>query len=828
MYEVYHNSAPETVSWIRNMFVAVQLPVIKQWRRGQIKTIVTENLVEVLHYDFGIQEVTDVSNIRMLNDNMKTYGSLCLECALKDIRPAGGSTNWTATACDVLSFYLKGAVATMIIEENTAMWPLPVMISCKDEAGQLVDISDFLVKRGLALKERRVNKSETLMELKEVNKGSSSVIKSDDFSASEMIQEHKSVIKSDDFSASEMIQEHKSVIKSDDFSASEMIQEHKSVIKSDDFSASEMIQEHKSVIKSDDFSASEMIQEHKSVIKSDDFSASEMIQEHKSKFNNAAFVKNTEIMQPGSDEPMIDQSLEEPYLSPIIPDKDNFSAKVSCVGEEGIIYVIQKGLEENLNELMVDIQKSFKGLGLLAPYSWKKGEGCLIKGSDTMSYRGKVLEILGRDMIRVQYEDYGNIEKIPTCHLYPFVFNSHIPRFCIPCQLHDTVPIGDTWQSDTIQLLEELLMDRNVEIQVVEPPISSGSIMSVHIYCSNASVSDILKQHGHWIPEVCPCEREDISNLGSSLLSGRRGATEIYIFSDASTEANATVAYLKVTDIEEKPHEGFINNREKQRGKSQRKNCIDSGSNYFSKSILENNFESSFDGLLKQTFETPVLPRYTLPSLPNPGQLFAVSITHIQTPNEVYICMDPINKISIETDTDDSECSDLDEDILESKLKSVNITANSLPFLTDFRPDMPCLAKYAVDGQLYRAKLQSFINCDPVQFVVEFVDYGSTTILDTNSIYQLPESLIHYPQKAIKVKLAGFKPPLEDFEADRLPYCREWSMKALWAMKELLQEKQLFASCVTSFPDVSIRLYDKTKRLVHKPLISMGLADLDF
>lgn len=51
---------------------------------------------------------------------------------------------------------------------------------------------------------------------------------------------------------------------------------------------------------------------------------------------------------------------------------------------------------------MLDIQSSFKCLGLMAPYNWEKGEGCIIKGSDTMSYRGRVLEILGGDMIKVQ------------------------------------------------------------------------------------------------------------------------------------------------------------------------------------------------------------------------------------------------------------------------------------------------------------------------------------------------------------------------------------------------------------------------------------------
>lgn len=61
---------------------------------------------------------------------------------------------------------------------------------------------------------------------------------------------------------------------------------------------------------------------------------------------------------------------------------------------------------------------------------------------------------------------------------------------------------------------------------------------------------------------------------------------------------------------------------------------------------------------------------------------------------------------------------------------------------------------------------------------------------------QLPASLLQYPVKAIKVKLAGFKPPKEDFQADRLQYCPEWSIKALFEMIDLVQKKTLSATCV--------------------------------
>lgn len=57
---------------------------------------------------------------------------------------------------------------------------------------------------------------------------------------------------------------------------------------------------------------------------------------------------------------------------------------------------------------------------------------------------------------------------------------------------------------------------------------------------------------------------------------------------------------------------------------------------------------------------------------------------------------------------------------------------------------------------------------------------------------------MQYPARAIKVMLAGFKPPTRDSSKTRIPYCPEWSMEALWAMIDCLQGKQLYASAVVS------------------------------
>lgn len=41
------------------------------------------------------------------------------------------------------------------LQENNTTWPLPVKIFCRDEKGERVDVSKYLIKKGLALRETR-------------------------------------------------------------------------------------------------------------------------------------------------------------------------------------------------------------------------------------------------------------------------------------------------------------------------------------------------------------------------------------------------------------------------------------------------------------------------------------------------------------------------------------------------------------------------------------------------------------------------------------------------------------------------------------------------
>lgn len=50
----------------------------------------------------------------------------------------------------------------------------------------------------------------------------------------------------------------------------------------------------------------------------------------------------------------------------------------------------------------------------------------------------------------------------------------------------------------------------------------------------------------------------------------------------------------------------------------------------------------------------------------------------------------------------------------------------------------------------------------------------------------MPADLLRFPIRALKVKLAGFRAPSVNKQEDALPYCPEWSVKAVMEMIDML------------------------------------------
>ncbi|XP_053165407.1 RING finger protein 17 isoform X2 [Hemicordylus capensis] len=669
MMAIYSESGNETVQWKIDMNCAAYVNDTNEWMRGQICRIVSENIVEVFFFDFGLVKTMNTNSLRTLEENLKTDKPLAMELSLTDIRPAGGTNQWTATACDVLQRYLTGAVVNIIIQENSSS-PLAVKIFGKD-GGLYTDISEHMIKEGLAFRKKRAYKA-----------ASSTV-------APEMPQKIPC--------------------------------------------------QQKNVDVSDLLAKIECTPSPSVPEKEADLSV-------------------TKCEEQDLELPVAHPRTVDVYKPPAIPGSDHFSALVSCVSDNGTIYVRPKSQDEMLTKLMNDIQSNFKCLGLLEPYSWQKGEACVVRAADTMWYRGEVIEV-GGGIIRVRYLDYGYIEKIPQCHLYPTVLYAEIPPFSIPCQLYKTLPVGGVWQQDAVELLQELLTKRLVEVQIMEQPGDPWGNLSIKLCFDGMSLSSFMAYHKHCIDE----------------------------------DYDGNIPKLDIA------------------------NC--------SEDQLEENCEISHEELLLSEADTPLLPPYTMPSLPVLGELFPVRVKHMVSPNEVYLVIDQRDNCEQLDGIKDSGSNwNSESENLDQALQLCNDSIQSYPPLTDFRKDMPCLAEYS-DGLWYRGKLLYIKEFNPLSVIVEFVDYGASERLSTSRLRQIPPYLMRYPAQAFKVLLAGFKPASYNSETKRIPYCPEWSTESLWAMREYLSVKQLYASSLTHSPEHTVFLYEDG-HLVHLKLVEKGLAKL--
>ncbi|KAF5916303.1 hypothetical protein HPG69_017537 [Diceros bicornis minor] len=307
MVAAYENSKWEPIKWENDMHCAVKIPDKNQWRRGQIIRMVTDTLVEVLLYDVGVELVVNIKCLRELQENLKTVGRLSLECSLVDIRPTGGSNKWTATACDCLSLYLTGAVATIILQVCNGVNSYnsySLMFS--------LILIYFLVEKNFFYLLMFIYKC--FFEYYRINTLDNS---------------HSLFEKSLEIS-----------------------------LKREDSVDTKCVK----INFDSDRKAADIIREHK-------------VSEFKEK-----------ILEPRT---------TGYYKPPAVPNMKVFEAVVSCIGDDGTIFVIPKLSEFELIKMMNEIQKNLKCLGLLEPYFWKKGEACAVRGSDTLWYRGKVMEVIG-------------------------------------------------------------------------------------------------------------------------------------------------------------------------------------------------------------------------------------------------------------------------------------------------------------------------------------------------------------------------------------------------------------------------------------------------
>ncbi|XP_034417580.1 RING finger protein 17 [Cyclopterus lumpus] len=212
--------------------------------------------------------------------------------------------------------------------------------------------------------------------------------------------------------------------------------------------------------------------------------------------------------------------------------------------------------------------------------------------------------------------------------------------------------------------------------------------------------------------------------------------------------------------------------------------------------------------------EEPMLGPFIYPNLPQEGEPFQVKVKHLRTPNELFLW--PLEGAA------DVE---VDGETLDEALTRINADIGAAEHLADFHLGGPCLAEYS-DGKFYRAQINKFSGVEPVRVLVQHVDFGSEDPLPTSRLRRMPAELLRFPLQALKVRVAGFKAPSGSGQEDMLSYSPAWSLKATMDMLDMLHG-DITASIVAREPELTVLLYNEAGELVHLPLVSSGLAELE-
>ncbi|XP_034549440.1 RING finger protein 17 isoform X2 [Notolabrus celidotus] len=752
----------EDAVWKADMYCAAHINGV--WERGQLcSDVISNNIAEVMRCDHGSKVKVHVSSLRPLPQYL--IGSLALECTLTDIRPAGGRSTWTATACDSISYYLTGASAVMTIKELTDERPQPITLCCSNKMGQFVSIADFLTSEGLALRERKPRDAGDQKPKPADAQSPVSVThtpgpdgdKADTLPPPSLLPVPS---KSPVIGPPTPTKPTPCTIMSAEADAQSPVSMAHTPGPDGD--------------KPDTLPPPSLLPvPFKSPVigpPTPTKPAPCTIMSAEADAQSPVSVAHT----PGPDGDKPD-ALPFPYLlpfppiSPIIgpptppkpaprtiisaekvktqlyqppelPCLGHIQINVSAIGEDGYIYVRTKNAECQLKQLRKRIQQSIKTLPRQKPYTWKSVLGCAVIGSDMLWYRGQLLDVLG-GYVKVQYVDHGLVENIPVVHVHPMLLCEDVPQLCMPCQLHSISPVGGRWQRDAVALLRELLLNRCVDMQVMELPSDPRAPLPVELFLDGMSLSKIVSHHERTI---------------------ERTASEL------------------------------------------------KGSYTMTPPPFLDDWDIDTEGLRGP--EEQMLGPYSYPNLPQEGEHFKVRVKHLWTPNELFLW--PL------VGTDDLE---VYGETLDAALTRINEDIDGLPRLTNFPHGGPCLAEYS-DGKYYRAKLIKITSIEPVMLLVQHVDFGSDDTLPPSKLRQMPVELLGFPSRALKVKVAGFKAPSVKTEEGMLPYSPGWSVKATMAMMDLLHNN-ITASVVARDPELTVLLFNEGGDLVHESLVSQGLAD---
>ncbi|GFU49792.1 RING finger protein 17 [Trichonephila clavipes] len=167
LQKAYENGEEELVDCSEGQAYAVFCTSKHLWLRGIILEKLADNKVKIHYVDYGNTEILEMKHLRKLLEKFKKEDSFSVLCHLDGIIPAGGSSEWSHSACDYFKQLVSPHELLLLsgkgdIDEERKSLPSDLLIEKLIRGGALeptqiefISLTDLILKKGYALPSRK-------------------------------------------------------------------------------------------------------------------------------------------------------------------------------------------------------------------------------------------------------------------------------------------------------------------------------------------------------------------------------------------------------------------------------------------------------------------------------------------------------------------------------------------------------------------------------------------------------------------------------------------------------------------------------------------------
>ncbi|GFU34920.1 tudor domain-containing protein 7 [Nephila pilipes] len=475
------------------------------------------------------------------------------------------------------------------------------------------------------------------------------------------------------------------------------------------------------------------------------------------------------------------------------------------VTENGEIFLRFHHPENSFLEIELEKYSSIFEEACLENTALITGKVYAAKFQDGKWYRAVIstnINVPAPEMVEVIFIDYGHpslVRKSEICEMEPHSeFLSTLGSQAIMCELSNALPSPDMkWSiSATNKLLELAPFNEELIVRVItEGNIHSLAKVSLHKRIYTKEDSFIIS-----VNENLASRLELFKDMSASeSVASPKIPTQLNLQYNPTSHVSKGSLSSFSSKVTTPNDESMIN--------SVKKMNIASPSNDGIEWLMTPDNVKSPDAYEDES-PLPLSP----PDVPGEGKEFGVFVTMAANPHNFVV--QPL-----------SSASEMNK-LMNQMQQFYSVEENLIEMHPSLLKKNGFYAALHSDNVWYRIRLVSFLNSDPCEAAVYYVDFGDFNYVPLNKIQKLWNQFRNLPCQAIKASLSGVKPTEADWKPEHcVQFLKMVTEKTFFS---LVQKKKLIEESDFSFIELELTLIDTSipdkDVYIHELLIEKSMA----